>query len=716
MFLRRFSRSSGDIEFYHEITVYLMTGCAYGALFATGEMGVVPTALISLGLVLSVFLSPESRPLEPWFWNTLVITALGWGIFEWFFTQSGFIKAVVHFLAYVQIIRLLSRSTDRDTLWVFILSFLQVAASAILTISMSFFLFLLLYTITGTAALMVFTLKRERGEEKAPGRGILLRPSFAVMASAVSIFAFAAALVFFFIIPRLGTGFFGFQSLASARVSGLGRNVDLGAVGRIKLDKTTVMRINIEGETSPRENIYWRGKALNHFDGKVWSSHPGFINRVFPNSRGYLRVASSRKSRGSRQEIFLEPTSNPVLFAADRPSAFSLAPLKIGGMRKLQRRFPGGIRRHDTDYWTLPVSGVMRDRFSYVAWSETTLPSPRKLEKDDSKTPRPILWANLQLPSLDPRVRPLAEKIAIGKKSRYKKAVAIKKFLVENYPYSLNLPDEPPEDPLTDFLFHDRRGWCEHFATAMAILLRTVDVPTRIVTGYQRGEWNKVDHYYRVRQSDAHSWVEVFFPTYGWVRFDPTPAASITYLDTGGFLQRIEQIVDVARYRWSRWFVDYSFADQAKVTIAIGNRGARVGSRFYRRSERFLYGLRKRMPTSVVAIIVFIVIISAALLWARSRFGFSPRGKRSSGSKAGGEVRRIYLRTLHDLQKRGLGREPGQTPLEHAGWLVNQAGENFADMEKIASLFTECRYGARDPGTEEIESAKNIRLYIKNRL
>jgi len=708
----RFSRAGGEIELYHEITTYLMVVCGYGALFATGEVGIFFTILISAGVVLSIFLLPEESS-GSLFWNMLVLLVMVWGIYEWIFTEDGFVKGVVHFLVSVQVIRLLSRRTDRDTLWVYILSFFQLAAAAILTLSMSFLLFLFLYTIICTIALMMFTLKRDKPAAAAPGRRALFSRAFIVLSVIVSLVAFIFAMVFFFTIPRLGVRYFGWINIAEPKVSGFGENIDLGEVGRIKMDRSTVLRIRIEGETAPRETIYWRGIVLKNFDGRTWIAEPGISQRVYPKTYDIFSLEFLKLDELVKQEIFLEPTESPVLIAMDRPKGFSFERAGFINMGGTRRVFMGGLIYHGGEYWSLPIQDVIRDRVSYTAWSKVVSPSASQLETDEGETPLNVNFQYLQLPPLDPKMKKLAQKITSDKTSRYQKAISVQNYLLENFTYSLEPPNEPPEDPLGDFLFKSKKGWCEHFATAMAILLRTVDVPTRVVTGFQRGEWNKVDFYYQVRQSDAHSWVEVYFPENGWVRFDPTPSASITYSDKGGIWQRLQQILDAARYRWNRWFVDYSFADQAKATIVIRNRGERVGTAFYRQTARFISKLKKNaLP---IGIVVISVVLTATLILSLSRrhIAFSFRKKRFLKVKPGGEFRSLYFRTLRDLRKRGLGREQHQTPIEHARWVVSKAGMDFAQLEKMADLFSEFRYGDKSPSIEDLRTAKDIRRHIK---
>ena len=144
--------------------------------------------------------------------------------------------------------------------------------------------------------------------------------------------------------------------------------------------------------------------------------------------------------------------------------------------------------------------------------------APRRLT-----IPSPIRQVYLQLPRLDPRVKRLADEITAGSQNEYDKAANIQRHLMSHYAYTLDLSGTHGEDPLADFLFVRRAGHCEYFASAMTVLLRAEGIPARYVTGFSPGEYNDVGGDYIIRESDAHAWVEVYFPGYGWITFDPTP-------------------------------------------------------------------------------------------------------------------------------------------------------------------------------------------------
>jgi transglutaminase-like putative cysteine protease len=144
--------------------------------------------------------------------------------------------------------------------------------------------------------------------------------------------------------------------------------------------------------------------------------------------------------------------------------------------------------------------------------------------------------------------------------------------LKTNFRYTLDLKGED-DDPLAAFLFETREGHCEYFATAMTIMLRTLEIPARIVNGFQMGEYNELNNMYTVRESDAHSWVEVYFPrSDSWIEFDPTPAAGINDYSAGGLLARLRKYADAMEVFWLDYVVTLDSEEQASIMVDIQHR------------------------------------------------------------------------------------------------------------------------------------------------
>ena len=170
----------------------------------------------------------------------------------------------------------------------------------------------------------------------------------------------------------------------------------------------------------------------------------------------------------------------------------------------------------------------------------------------------------LQLPSeLDPRIVDLAEAVTTGGDTVLEQASLVETYLRTNHAYSLELTWDPGEQPLSTFLFQARSGHCEYFASSMAILLRTVGIPTRIVNGFLAGEYNSIGDSYIVRQSDAHSWVEVFVPGQGWIEFDPTPPDPNR--NEISMLVLFSHYLDAAELFWNAYILTYDTGTQLQL-------------------------------------------------------------------------------------------------------------------------------------------------------
>ena len=166
----------------------------------------------------------------------------------------------------------------------------------------------------------------------------------------------------------------------------------------------------------------------------------------------------------------------------------------------------------------------------------------------------------LRLPPLDDRIPKLAEEITAQASSNYDKAVAVEHYLSTHFGYTLELPRSLARDPLANFLFERKRGHCEYFASSMAVMLRSLHIPSRIVTGFRGGEFNDLTGQYVVRASDAHSWIEAYFPGSGWISFDPTPAAEPAASRTGW--SRMQLYLDAAASFWREWIINYDVSHQ----------------------------------------------------------------------------------------------------------------------------------------------------------
>ncbi|MGH9566216.1 MAG: transglutaminaseTgpA domain-containing protein, partial [Candidatus Angelobacter sp.] len=472
----------------------------------------------------------------------------------------------------------------------------------------------------------------------------------------------------FFLLPRVSVGYFSAYSPVSQLSTGFSDHVELGAIGEIQRSSSVVMHVQFDGDYRGAANLKWRGVTLSTFDGRSWSNG----RRRFPASRlpdGSFDLAppvdstatsnwmENRQMIAVHYRVLLEPTGTNVFF---------LAP--IG------ERLRGNYHFIEMDSSGDAFNGdFQRPIGIYEAWSDISRPTAAQLRQAPADSSREISDRYLQFPQLDPRISQLARKIASSANNNYDQAAAIEHYLQSHFGYTLQLPPGNVADPLANFLFVRKRGHCEYFASAMAIMLRTLGIPTRVVTGFRTGEFNDLSGQYVVRASDAHAWVEAYFANYGWISFDPTP--SISTPNPAGW-ERAGLYLDAFQSFWREWVVNYDASHQHSLGRDVFQRSQQTGfhlqiwlhkhyASWLRRARRiWVAGSRSPQRWALYAffgLLLLVLAVSARGVWKwfkRARLASKP-------AKAPVLAASIwYERMTRLLSRRGLRKTTGQTPQE----------------------------------------------------
>jgi transglutaminase-like putative cysteine protease len=254
----------------------------------------------------------------------------------------------------------------------------------------------------------------------------------------------------------------------------------------------------------PGEQHYWRGAIYENYTGRGWDMAP--LGESASTVSGYPPEDSARYPL--RQEFDILDLGDDRLFAASQPVVASEGLLlRIAGDDELSTLLLGAEQEYSVVSW---IPRVTRDQLIAAG----------------SDYPATIRSTYLLVPPEVPqRVRALASRVSGGGGSAFEKAVRIQEYLRRSFVYQDDLPPPPAGRDVVDyFLFDAPGGFCSYYATAMAVLLRLEGVPARVVTGFATGAWEPGQGRYRVTESDAHAWVEVYFPKYGWIEFEPTPS------------------------------------------------------------------------------------------------------------------------------------------------------------------------------------------------
>ena len=309
-------------------------------------------------------------------------------------------------------------------------------------------------------------------------------------------------------LPRVGgAGLGGSQGGVSAQ-SGFSDRVTLGGIGNIQQNDEVVMRVRIEGQNGSTGGMKWRGVALDNFDNKSWSRKAAPREPRMKGDREIIDIDNATDREGlTVQTVYLEPLDAPVLFALPR-------------IVRVQGNFPVLFK---DKYGSVSFNRV-GERISYKVLSDRSLPTAAELRAD--RAPYPDGVENyLQLRSdLDSRIIQLTEQITANSRSRYDAARTVEEHLQNNFGYTLEQKASGSQ-PLGDFLFNVREGPLRIFCDrdgGDAADRRYRDPRSSMV--FQQGEYNETADVLVVRQRNAHSWVEVYFPgENAWVPFDPTP-------------------------------------------------------------------------------------------------------------------------------------------------------------------------------------------------
>jgi transglutaminase-like putative cysteine protease len=462
----------------------------------------------------------------------------------------------------------------------------------------------------------------------------------------------AAAL--FVLFPRLSAPLWGLPQDYAAQ-SGLSDTMAPGMISELSLSDAVAFRVDFDGPPPPQALRYWRGPVLTRFDGRVWSALP---------QRGEGTYAMGGPS--IRYTVALEPSFKPWLFALEMASG----PPELSG--NLDDTLPA--RPALTPDQQLITRGAIAQVTRYVQQSILRSHFPAASDLD-------VRLARLPSPG-NPRAKALAREM----RERYPDdaayaAAILKMFHDENFVYTLT-PPLLPGDPVDMFLFDERRGFCEHFASAFTVLLRDGGIPARVVTGYQGGEINPRGGYMIVRQSDAHAWTEAYIDG-EWRRYDPTAAVAPNRIEhgiggslpagepvplfarlDGGWLKNVQLALDAMNHAWRRDVIGFNHSRQRELwrdlRITADNAPWVVGA-------------------VAAAIGLWGALVLAWMTWRRQK---------------GERAQLLWHAACARLEAAGLPRQAHEGPLDYARRASARWPQFAIAFNAIAESYAALRYGA----------------------
>lgn len=653
------------------LSSYLLVFLGLAGLFLTEELSSPYLLFAAAALVLGAVgeTSGRSGILPRTVANLAMLAVLALTLFSIFFLQSLPLQELVHFLLALQGVKLLAPKKGRDWLQLYLISFFSLLAASALTVELFFAAIFVSYLFAAPWVLVLFHLKSatEAAGKNPDTEARLLSWPLLRLVGSLDVVLLLLTVFFFVSFPRLSAGFFGNSWATGSSVMGFSDRLTLGEVAEIQKNNAVAMRVSLEQPRAQRAGeFYWRGLALDLFDGRKWLKGK---SDIFPSRRladAYLvGEPVSDSTQLIRQKIILEPTGSPALFSLDRPVSVTgrIPYVFLDTLGNLQTAYPSPLQ------------------ISYEVLSQPV----------EERRGRGAVGESLQLPATDPRIIQLAQGATEGIGGEIEKARALERHLRENYRYSLQGLPVGEGDPLAAFLFEARQGNCEYFASALAVMLRVLGIPARVVNGYLGGEWNPYGEYYVIRQSNAHSWVEAYFARDGWVTFDPTPP--IPRPARSQVFSSFTHFVDFLRMRWYRHVVNFSFIDQYQLFSAVRRPDTWFGGGFQRPS---LKELLRQLP-AVGGWWIAATALLACLLVAWRRLQKSA-GRRVSAQGLAYEATARYQRLLAILKKRQLVKNSGETADEFSDRV--EAG-GFRLVKEFTSLYQKGRFsGQRDLAVE----------------
>jgi len=697
-------------ETYFRSSAYATIGIAALALVTAG--GLHPGLGLLFGILMVLAWNIEGRKwqLSERLGLALVLTSIPLFFIDWQFQKATGqadgrigVTALAHLIVFLSVIKLLQVKSDRDWVFLLLISFFEILLAAGLSFSPLFLGSLALYLLCALSTVIAFEIRKTRRGVKPAETRLLVPPDsrifkrianksprsnlearrLPVVALALLLLIFVLALPLFLIAPRTGSAAIMRGGPGLTNFIGFSETVALGTIGELKQNDEVVMRVRVENldRRAPQE-LRWRGVALDEFTGTTWKKS-AVARRVEQKTseRGFFQLGTTEAlHRLTTQTVFLEPLDSPVLFAAARAVAVQ------GDFPFIRTDSEGSIQSRHHDY----------ERVMYKAFSDLSEPDANSL-RNDALPYSAAVFRYLQLPeTFDARINRLASEVIKNShaRNRYDAAKAMEIELQRSYGYSLAMRASGP-DPLADFLFNIRSGHCEYFATAMAIMLRTQGIASRVVNGFLPGQYNETADAFTVRQSDAHSWVEVFFPeTNTWVTFDPTPPAGRAEPQKNGFAAQLGKYVEALELMWFQYVVGYDRQEQRTLAASMQNELLRY--------QRFVsVALRVLRQTSWSIMVLFAALLALLFFgWLGfgrfRRFGwrglFAARAKRDERSAVA-----FYERLLKVLAERGLIRSPDQTPVEFARSI------GAKDVLAITAKYNRVRFGGQGLSAAEVK-------------
>lgn len=554
------------------------------------------------------------------------------------------LEAFVTLLIFATTLKTFELRTRRDSIVTIILCYFLIFSSMLFNDSVFVFGYLLVVIVSITAALISVNFPRSNLTQILPVAGKLFLQ------------AIPFTVVLFLLFPRIQGGLWGRPPVLSS-TSGFTDEISFGSISKVAQNREVAFRVSFEGKAPRYEQLYWRGIVLPRFDGTTW--------REAKQYKGFIPRTSSEDNEKVSYTVTLEPHNHRQLFALDLPS----------------RLFASRIRGYNDYTWVRwrPLT----NRLHYKAESFLEA-GPAATDPYSEKYRQLPASGNSQALTMAAAWRAESD----SDKEYVEQAIDF--FRSSDFTYTLNpepVPASQSSSAIDAFLFETREGFCEHYASAFAFLMRAGGIPVRLVAGYLGGETNPYGDYMVVRQSDAHVWTEVFLDGETWQRVDPTLAVApnrasgsvasglAAGIDPASreaettvipmFLKTFADFGDLINNSWNNWVLGYSRTTQIQLFEGLG--------------------IDLKLPGGFVKALVFGVVLLAVC-------GFIAHALIRKKKRSRDQIKAHYQKFCGAMEKIGMPRLAHQGPMAYARHITKQRPDLERTISEITNLYAQLRF------------------------
>lgn len=722
---------------------------SFTALVTTGQIWSAVTVVSYLLYLLASFPNgPLSRIPKPG-WRAITAFAM---IFLGFLAYRDLGNALVYLTIYLQVYLIVGARSPRDYLWLFLLSFFQVVLAAAITVHLTFFFVLLGFLGLSVIGMAFLTFERGRisVENSVAGVGGIGRP-LAVNGAALqngrpvngterkktglprgyafrSIGLIAAiillASLFFLAIPRLAARrvFMRLRPFDPGTVTGFSPTVQAGALGNMVKDRTIVMHAWVRKRNGQRDyrptHLRLRGLSLNYFIGVRWAPNKWAKNQERPGDRvgpgerfpferdpDYTMVLDISQDMTQTKWLFGPPYVDVVNFY--RPADLRFNP-QLHSFR-LTTANQSKINYTVQAFIEPPMPEIVARLQQYRQSGRTDWTLSEKEHYEYTAVPKRLVGGT--------EMRALAEDLTQGADSTLEKLARISRHFRTNFTYSLEGGSSNSLYYLKHFLFRHKKGHCEAYAMAMAVLCRMVDIPARVVTGFYTTEYNRVQNFFYVRQCHAHTWCEIWLDGFGWMTVDPTPPSALREGSRiWAMFAGLADYWDAVNLKWRENVVDFSLTDQLEFLRDLHKylrnsvvQGDWIGTAFLRLRSSFWNrgGGRAGAPGGMIVLLLLAFLVLAWVLIVGAQQRRSARALLKRASRLARCPVDFYVHILRVLATAGWQMQPDQTPAEFAVQVAraNPELERFVD---ITGTYYRVRFASDELQPEERNLAEQF--------